>query len=215
MHIRTLHSLVALMVLFYACASESTVEQAEDERVIEVDARVYEHLEMRLDAYFSSVSEGRFEDYVDLVYPGVFAGKDSAKAEVIRMMTNYAEQGFQNVTNDFQILHVSSLLADSSQRICLLIAEIDHDVFLGEQYGQDPASIEPMIRSQYGEGRYKYVAEENKYQIKGTAKLYALTPKDTLNFTFLNEQYSQSRVLGGLLDAQTIQQLKAFEARVR
>jgi hypothetical protein len=191
----------------------SKVEKAD--KVIKVDEDTYEAIEEGVGNYFSAISEGRFEEYVDMVYPPVFDGNDSMKVEVVKMMRDYAEQGFLNVTNSFEIKHVSPMVDDSLARVCLLIAEIDHDVFLGETYKDSPESLEPMIRTQYGEGQYKYIPEENKYKVQGTTKLYALTPKDEMDFTFLNEQYTESPILGSLLQYGTVRKLKEFEAEVR
>lgn len=167
-----------------------------------------------LDDYFKSMSELRFDDYLDRVYPKAIDSEE-LRQSVIKMMQDYAEQGYVNITNSFKIKHASPLVRDSTDLVCMLIVEIDHDVYVGEQYKDNPEGLEPIIRSQYGKGQYRYIPDEKKYKVEGITKLYALTEEGKLDFTFLNEQYTQSPQLANLLKYSTVKELKQFENEVR
>ena len=220
---RSLLTLFTLSALLFAgcngCNSSNNdpegpskpVKKKKPENIIMVGADTLEHITAQADEYFKSMSEGRFEDYVEVVYPGVFF-EDSLKIKTIEALKGYEEQGFMNVTNSQQIKHISPIVHEEDKSVCQVWLDIEHDVFIGENYSEAPETLEPMIRSQFGEGRYRYNADQMKYEVKGLIKLYAISPKDSMHFTFLNEQYTQSRAVANILKYETLMEMKNFEA---
>ena len=183
------------------------------ENVIMVSEDTLNHIAAQAMKYFQSMSEGRYEDYVEVVYPGVFF-EDSLKIKTIEALKGYEEQGFMNVTNSQEIKHISPVVHEEDKTVCQVWLDIEHDVFIGESYSEAPETLEPMIRSQFGEGRYRYNPEAMKYEVSGLIKLYAISPKDSLHFTFLNEQYTQSRAVANILKYETLMEMKNFEADI-
>lgn len=195
-------------------APSERVKKDKPESVIRLSDEELEAVTEHLDEYFTTMSELKFDEYLDRVYPRAITSEEMRQS-AIDMMQDYADRGYINVTNDFSIKHASPLVKDTLDLVTLLIVEIDHDVYVGEQFEDNPEGLEPIIRSQYGKDQFRYIPEEKKYKVEGFTKLYALTPIDTLDFTFLNEQYIQSPQLANLLKYTTVKELKKFEQEVR
>ena len=68
-----------------------------------------------------------------------------------------------------------------------------------------------MIRSQYGTESYKYDPVKREYEISTISRMYAITDKKDIRFTFLNDQYLHSRDLSNLLTYDVVFPLKQYE----
>ncbi|MCH2198017.1 MAG: hypothetical protein MK081_04495 [Flavobacteriales bacterium] len=181
---------------------------------IEVSDEEIAAIKENMGHYFDTMSDGRFAEYLDYVYQGdVF--DDSLRNETVKMMQEYYDQGFYNVTKSFDIKFASPLTPDSTRLISLIIADIEHEVYVGDVYSANPEQLEPMIRSQYGEGRYKYNEGAKRYEIEGEAKFFAITEEGSLDFKFVNDQYSQSRYLGNLLGYDAVFSLRKWESDLK
>jgi hypothetical protein len=88
---------------------------------------------------------------------------------------------------------------------------VQHTVQFTEAYQGDPAELTPMIRSQYGNDAFKYNPQQREYYINTVSRMYAITPKDRIHFTFLNDTYLHSRHLAGLLPYDVVSKLKEYE----
>ena len=171
-----------------------------------------EPLKESVDTYFSSMSEGDFKTYVDMVYPKVFL-EDSLKEQTIAMMQDYADRGLRNVTTGHELIYASPLIQDSLQKVTRLVLKVKHEVLFSSDYPGDPKDMENMIKNQFGADVYSYNEVERKYQIDAQVKLYAITPDSAIHFTFLNDQYSQSRYLSEMLLYNTIFELKKLDEK--
>lgn len=204
--------MVAAIVLVgcKGCNSSIDPDRLDEKAVIEMPEEYVKPLVTNLDAYFKTMSEDRFEDYVELVYPPVFI-TDSSKALSIKMMRDFLEMGVKNVTEDYKLVYLSPLVEDSTQYYALVMMNVKHRIIFGDGYQGDPAELKPMIRSQYGTESYTYDETKREYLINTVSRMYAITKKDNIHFTFLNDQYLHSRDLSNLLTYDVVYPLKQYE----
>ncbi|MBI1268726.1 MAG: hypothetical protein GC193_15025 [Cryomorphaceae bacterium] len=205
-------AIIAIALLAGCKGCDNSVDQAhfDDKAVIEMPEQYIAPLVTNLDAYFKTMSEERFEDYVELVYPAVFL-TDSSKALSIKMMQEFLDMGVRNVTESFKLVYLSPFVEDSTQYYALVMMNVKHKIIFGEAYAGDPAELTPMIRSQYGTDSYTYDPVKREYDISTISRMYAITDKKEINFTFLNDQYLHSRDLANLLTYDIVFPLKQYE----
>lgn len=205
-------ALVAIVALVGCKGCENKVDKSrfEDTAVIEIPEQYVEPLVTNLDAYFKTMSEDRFEEYVEYVYPAVFI-TDSSKAQSIQMMRDFLDMGVKNVTESFKLVYLSPLVEDSTQYYALVMMNVKHKIIFGEAYEGNPADLTPMIRSQYGKDSFTYDEVKREYSINTISRMYAITDKNDIRFTFLNDQYLHSRDLANLLTYDIVFPLKQYE----
>jgi hypothetical protein len=201
---------IALLAGCKGCENNVDTLHFDEKAVIDIPEQYIEPLVTNLDEYFKTMSEDRFEDYVELVYPPVFV-TDSSKALSIKMMREFLDMGVRNVTESFKLVYLSPLVEDSTQYYSLVMMNVKHKIIFGEAYAGDPAELTPMIRSQYGTESYKYDPVKREYEISTISRMYAITDKKDIRFTFLNDQYLHSRDLSNLLTYDVVFPLKQYE----
>lgn len=208
---------VATFALSGCTGCEDQPQQIEPVKVNKMEQRLelsdeyVEPLQESVSKYFDLMSEGDFEGYVNMVYPKVFL-PDSLKFETIKMMEGYADQGFRNVTLDHELIYASPLIQDSLQKVCRVVMHVKHEIIFGDEFVGDPQSFEGMVRNQFGRDSFVYNEVERKYEIDANIKLYAITPDDTIDFKYLNDQYTESRYLGDMLQYNTVVELKKIDS---
>lgn len=160
-------------------------------------------------AYFELNASGDFNAFLDYTYPGIFS-EEITREDVVEMLQSYRDAGMEQIVKKVEIRHVSELVEDKDNLVAMMIAYVEHDIVLSGSYADKPKSIEAFVRDKYGKDNYTFDEETKTYHVAGNVNLYALTPKDTINFTFLNDQYVNSPQLVGLLEYPTVEKLRVF-----
>lgn len=193
--------------------TEKRAKKENPDRVIRIDEPYLSNLEKNAAAYFTSNAEGNYEEFINYAYPGVFDEEMSREA-TIELLQSYRDAGLTQVVNKFTVKHVSELVEDKDNLVCMMIANVEHDIILSGKYAEKPQSLEVFVRDKYGKNNFTYNDQEKTYHVKGDVNLYGITPKDSLHFTFLNDQYVNSPKLAGLLEYNTVEKLRLFVTEV-
>lgn len=215
----TLFFILASLAVFNACDEEipyknqdhsaTSSNEPSSSSVIRLEEPYLSNLKEHGIAYFELNASGDFNRFLDYTYPGIFS-EEITREDVVEMLQSYRDAGMEQIVKNVEIKHVSELVEDKENLVSLMIAYVEHDIVLSGSYAENPKSIEAFVRDKYGKDNYSYDEASKTYHVAGNVNLYALTPKDTVNFTFLNDQYVNSPQLVGLLEYPTIEKLRKF-----
>lgn len=190
-------------------SSEVIIEEVTDTLNRPTEA-MKENIVSQLDGHFKALTEGDFASYIEYVYPGSFQTEE-AKQETIEQMKGYEEQGWHNRTDSFRVVYFSPLVEDSIGLISMLDIYVESAVVIDDSFPQEPEIFESMIKSKYGPDNVQYDPATRTYHIIGNNVMYAITPKDSIDFTFLSATFAQSPLLAKLMPFNTVRQLKIYE----
>lgn len=169
-----------------------------------------ENIVSQLDSHFKALTEGDYAAYVEFVYPGSFPDEETKK-QTIEQLSGYDEQGWHNITETFRVEYFSPLVEDSIGLISMLDVYVESSIVIDESFPQKPETFESMIKSKYGKDNVGYDPATRTYHVIGNNVMYAITPKDSIHFTFLSATFTQSPLLANLMPFNTVRQLKIYE----
>lgn len=161
-----------------------------------------------LDTFLTSMSRGDFGTHLELMYPAIFF-QDSLFEKTEEQMTSWWDKGFRNIAISFNVTRISPLVSLEDDVICVVWFDSHFDVVFTDAFTGKPENYGNMIKEKYGEVTYD--ATNRVWHADGQQKMYAVSPKDKVDFRFLNETYVRSPELQNLIPYDKFMELRDFE----
>lgn len=169
-------------------------------------------LENDLDLFFELLTEKDFEGHLEKMYDGIWE-TDTSLVHSAGVLEEYHNMGFVNLVDETSLKYVSPIVLDTvtGNEVVLVELQTQMRILVTEEAAPNGLGIEGMIRNRYGDGNYQWVEEDRMYYIDAPSKMYAFVSEDHETFSYLSEQYIQSPRLSGLLNYNTVKELKNME----
>lgn len=169
-------------------------------------------LENDLDLFFELLTEKDFEGHLEKMYDGIWE-TDTSLVHNAGVLEEYHNMGFVNLVDETSLKYVSPIVLDTvtGNEVVLVELQTQMRILVTEEAAPNGLGIEGMIRNRYGDGNYQWVEEDRMYYIDAPSKMYAFVSEDHETFSYLSEQYIQSPRLSGLLNYNTVKELKNME----
>lgn len=212
---RIYHYAVLLLLALSSCTcNKATVSPGSPEttgETTEVAAKSPEWLaiEKNMDAYFGAQKKGDFETFADYSMPRLF--ELVPRADIIAGMKSHYDQGLHQGMDNIAITRISDFVEDSLYRYCLVQFTGTMWVKFLPEYPTDPMVMYNQIKEEHGEENMKYDEANREYTIEREFKVYAISPKDSMNFTFLNHGFVRSSMAGDIMDFEVLRTLRSYE----
>jgi hypothetical protein len=166
-------------------------------------------IEKNLEIHLKAQADGDFEKFTQYAYPRLFELMN--RQEVIDLMKKYRDEGMTQELKKHRMTYISPTVTDSIYNFKLIKFDGTMTINFKPDYGTDPKAFYNMLRDEHGEQYMSYNEEKKQYTIQKEFFMYATTPVDTTNWTFLNYSYVSAPNAGTIFHFDVVKQLKSFE----
>lgn len=208
---RIYHYAVLMLLAASSCTcNKSTVPPGSPEAKEEI-AKTPEWLaiEKNMNLYFEAQKKGDFETFANYSMPRLF--ELVPREEIINGMKGHYDQGLHQGMDDINITRISDFVEDSLYRYCLVQFTGNMWVKFLPEYPTDPKVMYNQIKEEHGEENMKFDEANREYTIQKEFKVYAISPKDSMNFTFLNHGFVRSPMAGDIMNYEVLRTLRSYE----
>lgn len=167
-----------------------------------------ENIEQNLQTFMNKMSNGDFHGHLEMMYPAIWIN-DSLMDSGASMMQEWWDKGWQNKIPYHQITAISPLVELEKDVACVVWFDAQVQVVFTEAFTGVPENYGNMIRDKYGPVTFD--PETRTWSGDSKQKMYAFSPKDEIDFKFLNESYFRSPQFENLIPYDKYMEIRDFE----
>lgn len=166
------------------------------------------NIRFTLNEYLQAQSDGDFERLMNFAYPGIFTS-EVEKQKQIDLMSGYHESGFQNKLIEHKIEFISPIVELDSNKIVLVKFDAKVDVVFTDKFVGKPENYGNMVKEKYGQN-VVYDSLNTTYHAEGIQIMYAVTPHDSISFTWLAEGFARAASMADFITYDDLVKLRVY-----